>query len=1478
MSSVDNRIVSMKFDNASFEKGVGTTLGTLDKLKESLKLTGANKGMTDLQDTASKFSLGPVDGAVTGISKSFLAMSTVAITALANITTKAISAGTEIVKSLTIDPIKAGFTEYETNLNSIQTVLANTASAGTTLDQVNGALSKLNTYSDQTIYNFSEMARNIGTFTAAGVDLDTSVKSIKGIANLAAISGSNSQQASTAMYQLSQAIASGKVNLMDWNSVVNAGMGGKTFQDALYRTGKAMGSIITVGSGKNKVAYSIDEWVKSGNNFRDSLQSGWLTSEVLTQTLEGFTGDLSDAQLKSMGYTQDQIKEIQALGKTGTDAATKVKTLTQLLDTLREGVGSGWAQTWQIVFGDFGEAKESFTAVSDRIGGMVKASSDARNKMLGDWKTLGGRTALIDSIRNAFDAVVAVLKPIKDAFRDIFPAMTGQRLFDLTVKLRDFTENLKIGDATADNLKRTFRGVFAIFSIAKQIIGGVIGVITHLIGSLAGGSGGFLEFTGGIGDFLVSVDSALKKGGFLSAFFDSLGKILAVPIQLFTALGSLLGDLFGSFDSGSAEDTASSIGDVAEKLSPLQALGERIGSIFSGLSGVFEKLGDILAPFIDKIASAMTAVGNAISDAFSGGNFDSILDTINTALFGGFVLLIRKFLKNGSILEFGGGGMFDSITGAFESLSGTLQTMQTNIKADTLLKIAGAVALLTVSIVALSLIDSDKLTKALTAIAVAFTQLLAAMAILDKIGSGAGFAKIPIISAAMILLSTAILVLSAAVKVLSTLSWTELLKGLSGVAALLGILALSVQPLSANSSGMVRAGAGIIAIGLGIKILASAIGDFAEFSMLEIGKGLVSVAASLAIMIVAMKQIPPNMAITAASIMVLAAAMKVMASAVSDFGSMSLGTIVKGLAGISSALILVSSAMKRMPKNMIAQAAALVLVGVALKSVSKAVSSMGEMSWEEIGKGLISLSGALIILSVALRMMSGTLPGSAALVIAAAGLAILVPVLTTLGSLSWGTIIKGLVTIAASLTVLGIAGALLTPVLPVLAGLGLALLALGGGLALAGAGALAFATAIGILASIGGAAAVVITNTLQAIIATIPAALKAFAEGIISFAEAIATGGPAFVAAMTTVLGSLIDAIINTIPKIAELANKIISTILSVLVTNIPKIAAAGLRIIVGFMTAIRNNIGKVVALAGDIIVAYIRGVSNNLSKIISAGADLLVKFVKGIGDNSSKVVAAGTNAAIKFINAVGDNANKLASAGADAIIDFVRGLREEVDTKMPKLREEGRLLAGAIINGMTGGLGAKIGEVARKAADVARAALNAAKRALGIDSPSKEFHSLGVYSGEGMANGLGESTRLVDAAAEDLTKGSLIAVKKSMAQLSNIISEEIKTEPTITPVLDLTDVYKGASRLKKTFSGNLIVASVSTTAADSISTLSSNRSAVNQPQTPAYVGPPVVKEIKFEQNISSPKPLSPFDIYRGTRSQLAMAKEALVA
>lgn len=440
MSSIDERVVEMQFRNDQFEQGIKKSLISLENLKKGLNLDKSSKSLSNLESTAKNFSMKNLASDVASISDRFSTMGIIGMTALQNITNSAIATGKTLMSALTIDPVKSGFQEYETQINSVQTILANTESKGTTLDQVNAALDELNHYADMTIYNFTEMTRNIGTFTAAGVDLNTSVQAIKGIANLAAVSGSNSQQASTAMYQLSQALAAGTVKLQDWNSVVNAGMGGQVFQDALKETARVHG-------------VAIDQMIKDEGSFRETLSKGWLTSNILTETLSKFTGDLNESQLKTMGYTDEQIASIIKMGQTANDAATKVKTFTQLFDTLAEAMQSGWTQSWEYIVGDFDQAKESLTVVSDTLSDIINNSANKRNDLLYDALT-SNYDKFIKSINDAGIETTAFQDRVKAAINE-----NGGDADALVQKYGSLEKAIRAGAVSSDLLKKSLGGV-----------------------------------------------------------------------------------------------------------------------------------------------------------------------------------------------------------------------------------------------------------------------------------------------------------------------------------------------------------------------------------------------------------------------------------------------------------------------------------------------------------------------------------------------------------------------------------------------------------------------------------------------------------------------------------------------------------------------------------------------------------------------------------------------------------------------------------------------------------------------------------------------------------------------------------------------------------------------------------------------------------------------------------------------------------
>lgn len=1404
MSSIDERVVEMKFNNGQFQSGVSSTMSALDKLKQKLNLSGASKGLNELDNASKRVSFDGMARGIEGVTAKFAGLATVGITALANITNKAVDAGLSLAKSLTIDPVMSGLSEYETQLNSVQTILANTAHEGANLKDVNGALSELNTYADKTIYNFGEMARNIGTFTAAGVDLDTSTESIKGIANIAALSGSNSQQASTAMYQLSQAISNGKVNLQDWNSVVNAGMGGKVFQDALIQTAKAHD-------------VNVDGMIKKNGSFRESLtKEGWLTSDILTDTLKTFTGDLSDAELKQMGFQDSQIKGIQEQAKTASDAATKVKTVTQLIETLQEAAQSGWAQTWQLLFGDFEQAKVLFTSVSDTIGPMIDNMSDARNKLIGNWSKKGGRNLLIEGLSSGFEALMGVIKPVGEAFKEIFPPTTSDQLMKITQGFADFTKSLIPTKEVAENIKRTAKGLFAVLDIGWMVIKEVVGAVLELVGAAGKGSSGILDFTGNIGDFLVSVRDAIKNGEGLSKFFDGLVAVLKVPIELIKTFAGAIGDAVNGMDFGGA---------LADRFEGLAGVGPILGGIvnaFKWLGEAGRQVMDILfkgdssgGPFSEDggFVKTLHSIREALSTLFTQGDFSAILDLFNTGLLGGLVLIVKKFIdKIGGIAD--GGGVMDNINGILTGVTDTMSAMQAQLKAGTLLKIAGAIALLTASVVVLSMIDSAKLAVALGAITIMFVQMAGAMMLFEKFAMGPGLIKMPLVAASLILLGIAMNIFAGAVKRLSALSWEELAKGIGAVTVLLLSMSVAVKLMSGNAGGMIAAGVGLIAIAVALRILVGAVSQLGAMDMPTLAKGIGSVAAMLVVLAGAMRIMPKNMVATGAGLVIVAAGLNIMATAMKSMGSMSWDEIGRGLAVLGASLAILSVALNLMTGTL-AGSAALVVASAGLLILADAMKAMGGISWEEFGRGIAVLASTLLLLAGAMYLMTGALPGAAALLVVAGALTILTPVLIALGNMSWEQIWTGIGALALALGVLGVAALVLTPVIPSLMLLGAAITLLGVGTLAAGLGVAAFAAGLTALTLIGPVATAALVLMFTTFLSLIPLALTQLGLGIVALAGVITAGAPAIVGAIVAVimallnaittlapaitnafvvvLQSLISAVMRIAPSIINALVTLVMMMVNAIVGLVPQLVNAGLRMITGILTGISNNIGMIVTVAGDIIVNFINAIAGQLSRITEAGANLIITFIESLSsairNNSGRMRDAAGSLAGSIISGLtgglSDRAGEVISAIGGVATDAINHAKNLFGINSPS--KVFRAFGDGIDQGLAQGITRKSGTVKDAIGDVAHGALDTTKKILGINSPSKEFQKLGAFTGQGFAKGLKGSMKQVNQASgqmKGLLKDAMNSAKKDVTtyekQLKKLTSARKKNNTFI--------------------------------------------------------------------------------------------------
>lgn len=1439
-TTVDQRVVEMRFDNKQFENNIQTSLSSIAKLKKSLNMDGATKGLESVEKASGKINLSGLSNAVETVNAKFSALEVMAITALANITNSAVNAGRSIVSALTIDPIKTGFQEYETQINAVQTILANTSSKGTTLDQVNNALDELNHYAYMTIYNFTEMTRNIGTFTAAGVDLDTSVSAIKGIANLAAVSGSTSQQASTVMYQLSQALAAGTVKLQDWNSVVNAGMGGQVFQDALKETARVHG-------------IAIDDMIKDEGSFRETLQKGWLTSDILTETLSKFTGDLNEEQLRTMGYSEEQIASIIKMGQTANDAATKVKTFTQLFDTLKEAAQSGWTQSWEIIVGDFEEAKELLTEMSDIFSAIINSSADARNSMLQGWKDLGGRTALIEAARNAFEGVLSIIKPVKEAFREIFPPMTAQQLYNITDALRNLTAHLKLSDTNSENLKRTFKGLFAVIDIVKQ----AFVAVAKGVGSLLGGTGdlasSILSVTARFGDWLVKLDETIKKTDIFNVAIQTVIKYIKTGVAVATDLIDKAVDAVTRFANAIKQkyDTGgfAVIHSVLERVhTRMSEVGEAADGMRSGVEIAIGAMGKALenSKFLQAlqalldgvktigtgITKAMKILASGFVEDISDINFSSVFDVLSGISLAGIAVGINKFLKGITDAVSDVTKLTDQIKGILDSVRGCFEAYQTQLKAGTLIKIASAIAILTGAIVVLSLIDSAKLASAITALTGLFAELMASMAIFTKISGDLKKATKTV--TIMLGLSVSVLILASALKKIAALSWNEIAKGLRGITVVSGVLVGVAKVISKDEKTIAKGAFNLIFLAAAVNILASACKDISQLSWGELAKGLTGVGVLMAEIALFLNtaNFSGKAVSTATGMLVLSAAIKVLASACIDFGSMQWSEIGKGLKSIGILLteIAAFTNLTGNAKHVVSTGVALIAIAGAMKIMASAVQDFGSMQWKEIAKGLVTMRGALAELSIALNFMNGTLAGSAALLIASASLAVLAPVLSILGAMSWEAITKGLVSLAGAFAIIGVAGAVLSPIVPsilALAGaftlIGVGVGATGAGLLAAGLGLQALAIGLTAIAAAGTAGATALVAALAVIITgvadLIPAVLVKLAEGIAQFCVALAGAAPQILESLVVIITACLAAISNVVPQLVDVLVTLLVTTLQTLAEHTPEIVQAVFDILIACLQGIADNIGMVVQTAIDIVLNFIDGIAQKLPDVIQSGVNLLLSFIEGIIsaiDNNSERLAndirnlfkALIRAAVLVLTGgvvdIKEVGSKIMNSGLisgikeklsnlkETVRELVSNAKQVIQDKINDFKDVGKHIIGGLISGITD----KASDLANSAINAAKSAVNGVKNFLGIHSPSRVFAEIGRYTDEGFINGVKAYAGKVSDATVDMGKGAVGAMSDTLSTIADLVSSDIDTEPTIRPVMDLSNIQNGANQL----------------------------------------------------------------------------------
>lgn len=1485
---IDEKVVEMRFDNKQFESGVATSLNTLDRLKKGLDLDGAAKGFDSLSDAARKIDMSSLGSAAEAVSTKFSALETIAVGALLKIGSQAVTTGEQLLKSLTIDQITAGWEKYGQKTESVQTIMNAT---GKSIDEVNQYLDKLMWYSDETSYGFTDMTSALATMVSSGGDIDKIIPMLMGVANATAYSGKGATEFRAAMRQLVQSYSTGALKAQDWRVMEQWGATSAQLKEIIIQTGEYLG---TIKKGEVTVA-----------NFTSSLSEGWATTEVLEKAYSSYSGIMEEAyELVQSGAFDTAGAAIEFLADKYDDyavaaaqSAQSAKSFTEAIDATKDAVSSGWMKTFEILFGNYEEAKvlwsdlaevlwETFasgaedrnalleealsisgfkrftdvvkesgiemTAFQDKLSDVAEANGVSLSKEIAKYGSLeaavqngaisadmlreaasscgkeledvdvyelvksinevidgvdeiSGRQHLISAFWNTWEGVSTLLSAVKDAFHEIFPEATADQVFnfarglnELTTQFKEFLTDSEEGQKLLNDLKNTFKGVFAVIDIVKQAFTGLWRALAPAGSAVGGLFSGILGLTGSFGEWISNVDQAIKENDFFYNTFKKVVDFISGAIATVKNFGSAIAEMLNlpSFSEATA-GIKSFVAVVKEKIGAPGL--EFLKNLFDGLCTRAKQVKDAIVSMKDSIVDSMDKADRAVSgnkivqvltgvwnlvknvasaisgllgkafdgliDSLSHADFNGILDFLNALAAGGLIAAIKKFLdpmnEMKDMLSGTAGTLKDwvknlgsGVTKILDGVRGSLEAWQTKLKSDALGKIAAAIAVLSVSLLILASIDSDKITMSLAAITTLFVELSGAMAVLDKlnldgkslnktasamikigaallilslamknlgelepeqlaeglIGVGVLLAEIAAFlkvadfnkgatktATGMLIFAAAIKILASAVKDLAGLSWEEMTKGLIGVGVLLAEVDVFLNTAKFSAKSMLTA-TGIVILAAAIKVLAAAAKDFGSMSWGEITKGLSSIGILLA-EITAFTKLTGNakhVVATGLALIEIAAAMKIFASAMKDFGNMSWSEIGKGLIAMGGALAEVAIATKLMPKNLTGIGVGLVVVGASLKIIASALGSMGSMSWEEIAKGLVAMGGALAELSIALNLMKGTLKGSAALLVAAGALAVLTPVLKALGSMSWESIAKGLITIAGAFAIIGVAGAVLGPLVPAILGLSAALaiigvsaIAIGAGLTLIGAGLTSVAVGLTSLATALAASVTAIVAGLSAIVlgiaALIPAIAEKIGEAIIAFCGIIANGAPAIAEAVKAVMLSLIDMLVTCVPAIADGALQLVAGVLAALVAYTPQIVDSIMQFLIEILEGIARNMPQLIKAAMDVVGSFFSGIIDALGGI---DVDNLIKGLGALGLLTGIVAALGLIAGMFPAAMVGVVGLGAVVAELALVLAAVGGLAQIPGLEW-LISEGGNLLQviGTAIGGFVGGI-----------------------------------------------------------------------------------------------------------------------------------------------------------------------------------------------
>jgi tape measure domain-containing protein len=1045
----------MRFDNEEFEKKASKSLSTLDRLKNALKFSGASKNLDKVNESFKEVDANPLLKAIEGINGGFTTM--VAKATLVNRATNALIDTTKrFVSSMTLDQVNAGWDKYAEKTSAVQTIMAATSKdfkdTGAQMSYVNSQLEKLNWFTDETSYNFTEMVGNIGKFTSNGIKLDRSVTAMQGIATWAARSGANANEASRAMYNLSQALSTGAVKLIDWKSIENANMATAEFKENAIEAAVALGKLKKKGDG---TYVTMKNNAVSVQNFNNALSDAWFTSDVLLNVLDrygGFTNklyevssatDLTATQLLSAvdkyaegtldlqayasmtgvdieelrGYLDELSSSTYELGRKSFQSAQEAKTFAEAISATSDAVSTGWMKTFELIFGDYEEAKKLWTNLANILYEVFAASGDVRNELFEGWREGGGRKTMLEGINEMMEAILRVIKPFKDAFRDIFPAKTSQDLLKFTNGFKNLMKALQLNSRQMTNLRRAARGAFSVFDILFSTLKQLGNIIKNLVAPELGSFGDLvLEILGTVGDLLYSFRNMTISGEKLNVSFEKIGsgakKLIDILKNLFiqfkdSRIGQTAFKLLATTIESGAQAALKLLNYISETVSRIKGIDKLT---FPNLIGIFSQIGKDAWSWFKGLTTSITDTNGLLENFKStvesvcnktGASFDNLTRRISIVFntlrgwlkdvpwgallsiafgFGiiqsvnNFTKVMTKFVTEIGNLTKGFAGLTTGVNKVMTSIAGMFDAVKNSINAPNYVKMAKAVAILAASLTVLALLPTDKLQNAavmLTATMVAFAIFVKALTMMPTLAA-TGAAAASILAKVVAALAGSLLLLASAFKMLEDMDPNILLDNVLAISVLVGTLATAAT-LMTNKMGLLTASVGntgilnsaaanILAMSASIYIIAKALKNISDISFRDINSvinALVLATGSVIALSVALSKLKGTSQLKSAgailtTVLALSAVLKLIQK-LENYDIDDIWGVIKKLGLMIAALAAVFAATNLAGTNAAKAGALMGGIGLGIYAIMAAVALLGNFKTQTLVKGIAAI-------------------------------------------------------------------------------------------------------------------------------------------------------------------------------------------------------------------------------------------------------------------------------------------------------------------------------------------------------------------------------------------------------------------------------------------------------------------------------------------------------------------------------------------